>query len=185
MTWLGKLLGGPSAPTGGPGPATGFQAVERVVLPSRVAEVTQDGLRAAGRDGNEGLAVWTGVQEGSAFLVRTVVVPRQSGIRTADGVCVVVGGDELHRLNVETFRRGERLFAQVHSHPGRAYHSDMDDRYAVVTSPGGLSLVVPDFAVRPFSVAECAVYRLAADGRWREVPPRQVAGLISLGEGAT
>lgn len=156
-----------------------------MLLPGALAEETQRSLRAAGLGGNEGLVVWSGVQAGSMFHVRTATMPRQRGIRTADGVCVVVDGDVLHQLNVDTFKRGERLFAQVHSHPGRAYHSTMDDQYAVITAPGGLSLVVPDFAVRPFRVAECAVYRLAQDGRWKEVDCRRAAELISMADDRT
>ncbi|WP_237478594.1 Mov34/MPN/PAD-1 family protein [Lichenibacterium dinghuense] len=183
MSWLGKLLGDAGAPgEGGPLGRRGFEAVTEVIVPPALADRTQAALRAAGVAGNEGLVAWSGVQDGSRFLVRTATAPRQRGIRTSDGVCVVVDGDELHRLNVETFKRGERLFAQVHSHPGRAYHSEMDDRYAIVTSPGGLSLVVPDFAVRPFAVGECAVLRLSSDGGWREVGARRAAGLISLRE---
>jgi proteasome lid subunit RPN8/RPN11 len=94
----------------------------------------------------------------------------------------MLDGDALHLLNVFLHKRGERLFAQVHSHPGRAYHSPMDDRFAVVTAAGGLSLVVPDFAVRRFSVADCAVYRLTRAGRWAEVPRRRAEALVSVVE---
>ena len=170
-----------SAPSVGPDSTrTGLETVERVVIPSVLAEETQRNLRTAGLDGNEGLVVWSGVQDGSLFHIRTATVPMQRGIRTAEGVCVVVDGDALHQLNVDTFKRGERLFAQVHSHPGRAYHSAMDDQYAVITSPGGLSFVVPDFAVRPFRVAECAVYQLARGGRWREIDRNRAGELISI-----
>jgi hypothetical protein len=170
-----------SAPSVGPdSTCTGLDAVARVVLPIAIAEETQRSLRAAGLVGNEGLVVWSGVQDGSMFHILTATVPRQRGIRTAEGVCVVVDGDALHQLNVDTFKRGERLFAQVHSHPGRAYHSAMDDQYAVITSPGGLSLVVPDFAVRPFRVAECAVYQLARGGRWREIDKSRAGAFISI-----
>ncbi len=155
-----------------------------MILPAGCAERTQSHLRAAGREGNEGFVVWSGVQDGSVFHVRTVTAPEQRAIRSANGVCVVVDEAALHRLNVWLHRNGERLIAQVHSHPTDAYHSDMDDDYAVATTVGSLSLVVPNFAVRPFSLAECAVYRLAADGRWSEIPAKKVAALISLTDGA-
>ncbi len=130
------------------------------------------------------MVVWSGIQEGETFHVRTVVAPKQRGIRSPDGVCVVVEGSALHELNVGMYKRGERLLAQVHSHPGRAYHSPMDDAYAVVTSPGGLSLVVPDFAARPFNVAECAVYRLTTGGKWAEVPLAKASRLIQVAKEA-
>lgn len=189
MTWLRRFLSREtkrSAPQVDPAPRRiGLDAVDRVLLPAALAKETQVNLRAAGLRGNEGLVVWSGIQKGSVFHVRTVTAPPQRGIRTADGVCVVVDGDALHQLNVAMFKRGERLFAQVHSHPGRAYHSAMDDQYAIVTTSGGLSIVVPDFAARAFKVAECAVYRLAANGRWKEVSSRQAAELISTaGDGS-
>jgi len=179
VSWFDRIFRTPSDPSRAATPV-GFEAVAEVVLPAVLAERTQASLREAGGRGNEGLVVWSGVQNASTFAVKSVSVPRQRGIQTAEGVCVVVDGDSLHEVNVATFGRGERLFAQVHSHPGRAYHSPMDDRYAVVTSPGCLSLVVPDFAVRPFSVAECAVFRLARDGRWVDVGAADAARLISI-----
>lgn len=184
MTWMKKLFGR-EEPAGGNGPqaapgAMGFEDVERVNLSQAVTRETQRHLRAAGQTGNEGLVVWSGVQDGTTFNIRTVTAPRQRGIQSEDGVCVIVDGDVLHGLNVATFKRGERLFAQVHSHPGRAYHSPMDDQYAIITAPGGLSLVVPDFAVRPFAVADCAVYRLARSGKWTEVSSRLAALLIRI-----
>ena len=178
MTLLGRLFGAPQ-----PGAAearTGLEAVDRVLLPRSCAEATQAHLRAAGRTGNEGLAIWSGIQEGSTFRILTVTTPRQQAIRSDDGVCVVLDGDALHALNVKLHKAGERLFAQIHSHPGRAYHSPMDDQFAVVTAVGGLSVVVPDFAVRPFSVGDCAIYRLTRSGKWAEVPKRRAEALIGV-----
>lgn len=180
---LASTPGDASAPPVGGGLSPGFEALKHIALPLGVAERSQSSLRSAGRSGNEGLVLWSGVQEGESFTIRTVTVPRQRAIRSADGVCVVVDGDALHQFNVETYRRGERLIAQVHTHPGRAYHSEMDDRYAVVTAPGGLSLVVPDFAVRPFDLRECAVYRLSTRGAWLEVAQREVGRLFSIVDG--
>ena len=193
MKWLHRLIGrddsaggkrDPHMPDGHPGPrGFGLEAVQSVAVPLAIAEATQRSLRAAGREGNEGLALWSGVQEGSSFAVRTLTTPNQRALRSAEGICVVVDGDALHEVNVAVFKRGERLLAQVHSHPGRAYHSSMDDRYAVVASPGALSLVVPDFAVGPFEVSRCAVYRLTRPGVWVEVPRREAESLILLSDG--
>jgi hypothetical protein len=158
----------------------GLAAVARVLVSQTLAETTQAHLRKAGNSGHEGLVVWSGVQKGDTFHVRTVTSPEQNPIRTSDGVCVVVEGAALHRLNVWLHKNGERLIAQVHSHPTEAFHSSMDDDYAVVTAPGSLSLVVPDFAKRPFAVAECAVFRLTAQGRWVEVGSAQARRLITL-----
>ena len=36
--------------------------------------------------------------------------------------------------------------AQVHSHPGEAFHSPADDRWAIPRQVGALSIVLPFFA---------------------------------------
>jgi hypothetical protein len=62
-----------------------------------------------------------------------------------------------------------RIVAQVHSHPGRAFHSDVDAEWAVVRHVGALSLVLPRFA-RTTTVANflerAMTYELSADAAW-------------------
>lgn len=137
-------------------------------------------LRAVGKDGHEGMALWLGVQDGHEFMVSKTLVPKQRHIRNADGVCVVIDADELHRLNVLLYKEGLTLLGQIHSHPGCAYHSDTDDRYAIATTVGCLSLVVPDFARAPFRIPSCATYRLDGRGRWMAVSSRDAAQLIFI-----
>jgi hypothetical protein len=72
------------------------------------------------------------------------------------------------------------LIAQIHSHPGRAYHSSTDDQYAVATTVGCLSLVVPNFATAPFAVDRVASYRLDASGTWRSLSSSEAARIISV-----
>lgn len=159
---------------------TGFLHITEVRIPAREVARGQQHLRKAGARGNEGLVLWIGQSRGTVFQVTQAFVPRQRGIRTPDGVCVVIDGDALHELNVALYRHGLVLFGQVHSHPGAAYHSATDDEHAVATKVGSLSLVVPDFARRPFSLDETAVYRLNADKQWECVPPDAVQRLIRI-----
>ena len=126
-------------------------------------------LRAAGAAGLEGLLLWAGKQDGTIFSATRLLIPSQRGIRTADGVCAVVDQYELHRLNVLLYKEGLDLAAQVHTHPGRAYHSTTDDMCAVATTIGSFSIVVPNFAVRNYPLSDCAIYRLQKSGEWREV----------------
>ena len=158
----------------------GLAQVEKVVVPLVYAEAAQAHLREVGGRGLEGFALWTGVLESNIFYVRDVIIPRQRGLRTDLGVCVTVDGDELHRINVWLFERGMTLIAQLHSHPGLAYHSDVDNAYPIITAVGGLSLVVPDFARDPFSLSRCAVYRLKPPCEWVEMAEEQVWQLIVL-----
>jgi len=158
----------------------GYLDINKVLLPR---EITLEGhrfLRLAGEQHSEGIALWAGYTEGTTFVVTSLLIPRQKGIRREDGVCAVVEGAELRRIGLELYKAGRQLFAQIHSHPTEAYHSSTDDQYAIVSTMGGLSLVVPDFAVRPFDLDEYATYRLSEKGVWDELHPRDVAQLIQI-----
>lgn len=156
--------------------------VERIWLPSKAAEVTHAHLREAAAKGCEGLALFVGVQDDRDFWIKEALIPPQQGIRTPDGVCVVMESDALFQLNLWLLKHQMLLIGQIHSHPGEAYHSPTDDQYAVATKAGSISLVVPDFAEAPFSLARCATYRLGHDGDWRELSPESAASLIRMAD---
>lgn len=156
--------------------------ITSVLVPGACIEKTHAHLRAVGRNGLEGLALWAGTGAGERFHVTEAIIPVQRGIRSDAGVSVAVGPQELHRMNVFLFQNKLSLVAQIHSHPGAAYHSDTDDDHAIATKAGALSLVVPDFASQPFSLEQCAVYRLSAAGKWRELSAREAAELIIITE---
>lgn len=159
---------------------TGFSDVDVVLVPRQVMDDGQNFLRAVGATGREGMVLWVGRREGPTFTVTNLVVPEQRGLRTRDGVCVIVDADELRRLNLELYQHSMQLVAQVHSHPGRAFHSSTDDEFAIARTIGALSLVVPDFAVRPFSLSDCATYRLSAGGTWDEISHAAASRLIRV-----
>jgi hypothetical protein len=133
--------------------------------------------------GLEGIALWVGVQEGQIFRVREVIVPEQQGIRSDHGVAVMVPGPELQRINLRLYKSKLRLLAQI--------HSEMDDEYAIATALGAFSLVVPDFARDPFSIARCATYRLTSlpwwkpgtRPEWKQVDARAAAAIFNIVEG--
>jgi hypothetical protein len=160
--------------------SAGLMDVERVIVPLSLADAANEHLRRVGQEGYEGFALWTGRREGPVFRVLETIIPAQRGIRSEEGVCVRVDGDELFRLNVHLYERGYSLIAQLHSHPGAAYHSDTDDAFPIATTSGALSLVIPDFAVHPFSLDTCAVYRLLPGHGWVGVRPDDVRDLIQL-----
>ena len=61
------------------------------------------------------------------------------------------------------------LVAQIHTHPRRAFHSDADNAWSIVSHVGGLSLVIPRFA-RDTQVGNfyprVVSYRLSPNGSW-------------------
>jgi len=152
-----------------------------VFVKPEIIYITLDVLRQFGSLGYEGLVLWTGRILQSEAYVSDIYVPDQHPIKSESGLGYFVDAEGLFKLNQELSNSGYRLIAQVHSHPSEAYHSEADDRYAIVTVNGGLSFVVPDFGKAPANPACWAVYRL--DGRtWRELPESEVRSLIRLGD---
>jgi hypothetical protein len=141
-------------------------AVEVFEVASTAIADTERQLRAAGEQGYETWVLWTGRQDGRRFDVRTVHIPEQTAYRLESGLCVKVDGPALHHLNVWMLEHHETLGAQVHAHPGRAYHSDTDNAFSIVTAVGGLSIVVPNFCRTEMLGRGTAAYRLTARG-WK------------------
>jgi proteasome lid subunit RPN8/RPN11 len=138
-------------------------------------------MRKVGDQGCELLVLWLGESD-PALRKATIAVPfipKQRPISNESGIGYFVSGEELFELNKSLSETGLRLIAQVHSHPGRAYHSEADDRYAIVTKERGLSLVVPNFGRAPADPRTWAVYRLI-DARWTELTSSECSVLFEM-----
>jgi hypothetical protein len=144
--------------------------VRNIAVPDQLLAETESALRGAGRREHELFVLWSGHLDGKVFRVRTSHVPEQFSYRTIDGCGVRVEAEALHRLNVWLFEHAELLGVQVHSHPTEAYHSLTDDAYPIVTTEGGLSIVVADFCRDGLQAPTTAAYQLVA-GVWREARP--------------
>jgi len=151
--------------------------VETFLVSREALNATGDALRRAGKDGFELIILWSGISSGPTFTVMNIHAPRQYAIRADVGALAQVPGEELHRLNVWLLDRRQVIGAQVHSHPGEAYHSNTDNEFAIVTLLGGLSIVVPHFGLDGVRGPGSAAFRLAADG-WQEV--RDLADLVEV-----
>ena len=136
-------------------------------------------FRFMGRQRCEGVALWVGRISDSNFEVTETVIPKQKGLRSDNGLAYVVEEAELRRLNVWLYEQELRLIAQLHSHPTEAYHSETDDLYPIMTTVGGLSIVVPDFAAGPPDIHQCVTYRLDQNG-WAELSTAEITKLIEI-----
>jgi hypothetical protein len=58
---------------------------------------------------------------------------------------------------------------QVHTHPGQAFHSATDDEWPIVSQPGFVSIVIPNFAAGEPSLEKAWVGCLQPDGKWRRL----------------
>ncbi len=152
------------------GSPRGLLDVRAFQVPDAVLDFTMHVLMEAGQQSHEAFVVWGGVLEngGQSLRFNVALKPVQRPMSTKHGALVTVGGDALFKVNKELYQRGATLAGQVHSHPGKAYHSDTDDHFPLVTLLGALSLVVPDFAKHGrHEMSEWAWYRLVGVGRWR------------------
>lgn len=158
-----------SAPTN----PLGLVQVTTFIVGAGVLDETLAFLRDVGKSHREGFVLWTGVREEPAvFRFRSSLIPAQHAIATHRGLLVTVDGEALFEINKKAHERGEIIAAQVHTHPSSAFHSGTDDHYPLVTLVGGLSLVIPDFAVNaPSDVGRWAWYRLIKYGHWAAVGP--------------
>lgn len=155
--------------------------LQRITVKRKTVNQMLESMREFGDLGSELLVLWLGelVPEKSEGHVLQAFVPPQRQVKSESGVGYFVGEKTLFELNKGLSETGLRLIAQVHSHPQEAYHSEADDRYAIVTFEGGLSLVVPDFGDAPADPTAWAVYRL--HGRdWVELPKDEVKKLFVL-----
>lgn len=154
---------------GAPG-LRGKRGTPAVRLPRGVFEKTIAGLREFGKRGLERHALWVGREEGGTFAVKEVVFPEQQNT----GFSYEVSDEEMFRVCRDAGRQGMAVMCQVHTHPGRAFHSPIDSEGSALALPGSLSVVVPDYAEgNAGEPSKWAAY--VFDGStWRRLRPKEV-----------
>ena len=145
-----------------------------VTVAREIISATLDELQEAGLQGSEGLALWLGRRKNGAIEVERAYVPEYESSSSffwipPEAMAKLLAELRVHRLMIA---------AQVHSHPGRAFHSAADDRWAIVRHEGALSIVVPRFAqrttVRTFA-RQAAVFSLSPLNQWIKVPTKRLS----------
>ena len=149
--------------------------MRRVDVPQSVMRRTFAFLREGGSRGLESHALWAGTLSGGAFTVTRVVFPRQ----VCSPASYRVPETEVFRVNRLLNRQGLVAMCQIHTHPGRAFHSLIDDDGSALALPGSLSVVVPHYAAAGTDEpAAWAVYELGR--RWRRLRRRRVGRLFRI-----
>jgi hypothetical protein len=133
-------------------------------VPTGVIAKTQAHLRECGARREEGVVLWRGTLD--PFHVTVALVPLQDSSYGRFRVPL----EERQRIAREFAGTAETILAQVHSHPGPAFHSPVDDVEAIPRRVGALSLVVPDFAARPELLDNAELFQLHQNGRWTPAP---------------
>lgn len=138
--------------------------IAKFYVPTAVLRETQRFIEAHGAEETEAYVFWAGaVADGEAY-VTTCVYPtanaRHGGVK--------VPLRKMTEINLELRDRDQLVLAQVHSHPGVARHSPVDEEKAVSFHEGFVSIIVPDFGETPvYDLRDCGVYVYNADDGWR------------------
>ncbi|MFA9516582.1 hypothetical protein ACERIT_05095 [Halopenitus sp. H-Gu1] len=138
--------------------------IEKFYVPTAVLRETQRFIEAHGAEETEAYVFWAGaVTDGEAYIT-TCVYPtanaRHGGVK--------VPLRKMTEINLELRDRDQLVLAQVHSHPGVARHSPVDEEKAVSFHEGFVSIVVPDFGETPvYDLRDCGVYVYTATEGWR------------------
>ena len=156
----------------------GYTHINSITLSQEILVKAYEFLRYAGTKGVEGICLFAGQMNETTFIIKETIIPRQKGYILEQGLMYAVESDELHNLNVWLYENEMQLIAQIHSHPREAYHSLADDRYPIVDSYGGISIVVPDFASGQVSLFDTAIYRLSLSKTWDKLTSQEVKSLF-------
>ena len=141
--------------------------IRRVDLPRDILQTTFGFLRERGSRGFESHALWAGTLSKGTFAVSCAVFPAQ----LCSPISYEVPQEEEFRINRRLNRQGLVAMCQIHTHPGRAFHSRIDDEGSALFLPGSLSVVVPRYGAEGTGEpAAWAVYELGR--RWRRLRKR-------------
>jgi hypothetical protein len=135
-----------------------------LTVPAEVVRLTHAHLRAKGEANSEGVVLWIGTLEPPT--IRGAVIPEQE---TSYGRFRVPLAAR-QQLTRDLAGTGTTVIAQVHSHPGQAFHSPIDSAEAIPRRAGAFSLVIPDFGARDTLSDGAALYQLDQTGTWNPVP---------------
>lgn len=141
-----------------------------LTLPIPILADTLARLRDGGRLRHERAALWlASALPGGTGSVREVYEPQQETAKDY----FHLPPESLQALMARLRASRLKVAAQIHTHPGEAFHSDADAKWAIVRHVGALSLVLPRFAATT-TVAnfleEVMIYQLSEANEWKLTP---------------
>jgi hypothetical protein len=147
--------------------------MKTTIIDESLITQTLEHLQNDGRRGVEGVVLWLAGSCTDQIRISEVYRPEQYASW---------GNFRIPRASMAALLRHLRatrssIAAQVHSHPEEAFHSPIDDEWAIVRHTGALSLVLPDYALKTSVdtfAAHAAVYELSSANKWEEVSPEGV-----------
>lgn len=152
-----------------------FDIPDKWVLPEFAWEQSIADMALDGRIPREGVAMWLGTHEGSIAEIKQVILLRGPGVIKRP-YHLAISDELMNDVTDVAIEEGLVLIGQIHSH-GPLAGTDLSwpDRNLGLNSPGYLSLVAPDFALRPQTrLEDCGVHIFEANSGWRRLPRDEV-----------
>jgi hypothetical protein len=151
--------------------------ISKVYMPEKILQETQRHLREYGKRNTEGMIFWSGKRLNGIAHVNSLIHPKQ--LTTA--VSVDISLDELQKINRYLSEKKEALIAQVHSHPGAAFHSGTDDSWPITFTKGFISIVIPNFCKGDIeNLIEWSVWEHIGSGIWQPIKQNETVSKFKI-----
>lgn len=161
-----------------PAPSSGTEVGElptSIRVPKKILGETFKTLRSCGKGKAECQVLWIGPWE-TPDLVDSIVHP----VHRAHGAGFQLSDTWISEFFAWLSSTGHGVRLQVHTHPGRAFHSVTDDEWPMISTPGFLSLVIPSFAQNEVNLDQAFLAELGPGGKWREASMSRIVLLDQL-----
>ena len=165
---------------------TYFPEIDRWLIPASAWNESFHEMALDGQLGNEGVALWLGRREGDQAEVTHVVALRGPEVIKEPDL-LVIGASLLNDVTDLVIELGVRLIGQIHSH-GTRYGTNLSysDHRNGIKTPGYLSIVAPDYGVRPgTSLAQCGVHVFERDRGFRRLAGEEARRRVLIVQGTT
>jgi len=136
-------------------------------------------LQFSGKNSREGIVLWLGHHNAGSVMIRSVYQPAHR----AKADMFHIYPESMSEL--KNYLRANRLFiaAQIHSHPFKAFHSQADNKWAIIRHTGALSIVVPYFALQTTPQTffhHAAAYVLSKRNFWEAISQKDLERLCRM-----
>lgn len=147
--------------------------MQRYRVPIGVLDETFKYFRGCGAAGRECQVLWIGPWSDVLRVSEAVHTRHRSHAFGFE-----VESEWLNGFWLELASRKMGIRCQVHTHPGRAFHSGTDDKFPIVHIQGFLSLVIPNFGNGQIGFDRAYLARLTERGEWERADVSEVIELL-------
>jgi len=153
-------------------------------IPQSAMQLSLKEMALDGASGCEGVALWLGRHAGDIVSITHVVALRGSGVRKAPDL-LQISADLINDVTDLAIEHRATLVGQIHSH-GRLFGTNLSrtDKQMGIAVPGFLSVVAPDYAMRPATaIADCGIHLFEPPSGWRRLAQGEITARIVMTAG--